>query len=589
MRELKDKNTKREAVVIAVVNLIGLLITVCGIIIAIKMLFVPRSLWIDEAGLAYSFSLRSITKLTSQQFEWMQSAPVGFLYVEKLLSLSLGNTEQVLRLYSLLSYFLLLVLMFLSAKNMFKSRVPMLPVGYVSSMSIILQYSNVFKPYMQDAWMVLLVIYLYYCWKEKKIKTIGLAITWSVLIWFSNPVCFAIGGCLLVDLVLFVKKDTSISIKEELFISICIGFSFVIDYFYWLRGAATDADMQGFWKGHYFKLILKSKEDWVHAKELIHIIMQWFNTYEVLFCAVILLMSILAIIKVKKYHMCIVFCIVVSLFASSIHMYPIQERLWVFAYPLIILIVFDFFENVILQTNSSLFLKTSVFFLLIVFIFNNNGIEMYKDDQNVYWKGYETNYQVEYLQDVANASDSIYVYYYAVPGVKYKIGYDTSELNGAKIIYGNTLFGEADTCEEDIEKILENESCYIVTSSFNDVEGKKLIETLKQYGTLELVDYRYDTPLWHYTSNNEKKKTQYSINEIDEYQEGNYMYKTIQIVNTGETYLNHMYEDVYLGGDGLVGVYSIPKMIAPSQSIEIKVYCEPGTDNIHLYTDKGVL
>jgi len=181
------------------------------------------------------------------------------------------------------------------------------------------------------------------------------------------------------------------------------------------------------------------------------------------------------------------------------------------------------------------------------------------------------------------------VYYYAVPGVKYKIGYDTSELNGAKIIYGNTLFGEADTCEEDIEKILENESCYIVTSSFNDVEGKKLIETLKQYGTLELVDYRYDTPLWHYTSNNEKKKTQYSINEIDEYQEGNYMYKTIQIVNTGETYLNHMYEDVYLGGDGLVGVYSIPKMIAPSQSIEIKVYCEPGTDNIHLYTDKGVL
>ena len=49
---------------------------------------------------------------------------------------------------------------------------------------------------------------------------------------------------------------------------------------------------------------------------------------------------------------------------------------------------------------------------LTLVVFNNNGIEMYKDDQNVYWKGYETNYQVEYLQDVANASDSIYVYYY---------------------------------------------------------------------------------------------------------------------------------------------------------------------------------
>ena len=59
-----------------VINTILLFIIVMGIRTSIYMLTVNRSLWVDEAAFAYSFSQRNLLNLTVGAFEWDQIAPI---------------------------------------------------------------------------------------------------------------------------------------------------------------------------------------------------------------------------------------------------------------------------------------------------------------------------------------------------------------------------------------------------------------------------------------------------------------------------------------------------------------------------------
>ena len=76
--EWKKENSLKKAA-----DILGLFMVVLGIGVSISMNCVGRSFWVDEAMLAYSFSERPLWKLTAAPFEWLQSAPVLYLYFAK--------------------------------------------------------------------------------------------------------------------------------------------------------------------------------------------------------------------------------------------------------------------------------------------------------------------------------------------------------------------------------------------------------------------------------------------------------------------------------------------------------------------------
>lgn len=189
-------------------NFIFFVATVSGVMVSIFMNLVNRSFWVDEAALAYEFSKRSFWNMADGSFSNGQIAPLGWLYIEKMLEILFGNTEFVLRIGSIAGFVLTLLILYYLMKNCFQTAYPWAACAFYANMSFILQYSNTFKPYIWDGFFVLLVIALFYLYGCKKIRLWALIACWSILIWFSNPVCFFEGGLLAAaSLDAFWKRD----------------------------------------------------------------------------------------------------------------------------------------------------------------------------------------------------------------------------------------------------------------------------------------------------------------------------------------------------------------------------------------------
>lgn len=144
-----------------VIGIFGLVMIVLGVYTSIVMDLTDRSLWLDEAMLADNIVRRSIRELTATPLAHQQTAPVVFLYISKIATILFGNTAFVLRIFSVVSYALTILLVFLLSRDALHLRFPVLPAAFAANMAVLLKYSNDFKPYMSEAFWCLLALYAY--------------------------------------------------------------------------------------------------------------------------------------------------------------------------------------------------------------------------------------------------------------------------------------------------------------------------------------------------------------------------------------------------------------------------------------------
>ena len=261
---------------------------------------VGRSLWLDEALLAQSFSTRTFWNLWNGSFDGNQSAPLGWLYIEKILVLIFGNTEFVLRVGSILGFTLTLVLIYLLMKKCFCVAFPLGACAFYANMPFALRYSNVFKPYICDGFFVLMVIFLFWLYKQGKINFKKVALGWAVLIWFSNPTCFFEGGLLISEGIFVLAEKNWKRIKELIAIGVEIVTSFIIYYFFWLREVAESGSMQHFWKDKNFPLIPTSFEEVRKMGDMIEEIFSHVGFYKEIFYFMFIITLIIALVKKIK-------------------------------------------------------------------------------------------------------------------------------------------------------------------------------------------------------------------------------------------------------------------------------------------------
>lgn len=568
-----------------VFNIFFLIITVLGAGTAVFMNTVNRDLWLDESSMAYSFSQRSLLNLCTSQFEYHQPAPVGWLYICKIFTIIFGNRENVLRITSLLAFIGILILLAVLAR-INHLEFFMAPSAFAANMPYLLMYSNVFKPYISDGFFVLLTILLFWLFLQKKISLPWLAVIWSILLWFSNPTAFIEGGLIISCCLFALSKRDFKRIRDMMIVGVSILTSFGIYYFLWLRYNATSDYMQDYWEGNKFPLLLFSKENIKTAGNLIHNIFLRFDPLEYIFILLFILGLISAVLFKDELLCGIGFGILLTLAASAFGMYPIQDRLCCFFYPLAILTVFVTIHRINMPGWKETLLLGLFCLLTVAF---ENGILHYSIRDNVYWKGEEISPQIEYIRTHLSENDLIYVNFDAMKAWQYKEGYG----NTSFIYEDNVILGtKRNPKEDEVKAVIERNRSYIVTSHAYGTDLVKKYErfwnALDDAGYLWMVQDKYETPLFCFCKDINDVRLHVGYSVLDKQEKEDTVEAVIQITNDGEGIINHPYEDVFLKCDEPSKMYKIPEGLHPGESCEITVVYPKGiTPSFTLQNEDG--
>lgn len=473
-------------------------ILVC-ISVCIHMYLVKPSLWLDEAMLAFSISQRSLTNLTSTILDHRQSAPVVYLYIVKIITLIFGDSETTLRVFSLLSYLLTLVLGYYLANKVFKIKYAIVPVAFMAGLAYVMNFSNELKPYMSDCMSVFLVLVLYYLFSEKRIKYYLLIAVSVILIWFSNPVCFFIGAILLYEFIDGLKAKDYKKIKLTLLAGIVVLISFVIYYFYWLKLVVDAGEMHHFWMYKHFPLIPKKLGDILLGRaQLLELIIQLGEFKNLIFVTVLLGLPLNYFFVKNKYVNIIYLALFITLFASWLTMFPLQDRMCLFIYPIFILLFFFFLSQ--LYTNK---LLNNILLLVFSFviIYSGGGIEKYTDKENIYFQ--ETDQAVEFIERRIGKGDVFYVH----ESIAYHFSYLKKfviDSPNYKCFMGG-LYWDQEVLEEDMSELLtlgESGDVYILTGIDNPefILMKLVLDRLKEHGEVTCLYNKYNTAVYLYQS-----------------------------------------------------------------------------------------
>lgn len=560
------------------IEAVGLLIIAAGIVTSIRMNLLGRSLWWDEAALAYSFSTRDIFHLTDEALELIQSAPAGWLYLVKLLTLLLGNTDLVLRIPSFLAYLGILLLIYWILKTIFLVQYPVVCTAFAASFPLLLQYSNMFKPYISDGFFCLLAIVFFYQYHQGKRKPLTLGIFFGILVWFSNPVCFVAGGLILSEMIYTGLEKKWDKIIDCFKICMPLGISFVVYYFYWLRQTATDERMVGYWREWNFPLFPSSADDMEQIKKLIETIFSQFYRLEYI-VLILLAVFFVGVLRRKGRILTGLYAsFALSVFASGLGMFPVNKRLWLFMYPLVILILSDGMDHLIVKEEGEKTLSVSsvtIGLILMGCALLNGGIRYYWNEENVYWPGYEVKKEYEYLVETIKPGEQVYVFVSQAPIFQYYNQYDTTELadTGCRVLIGEHPLTEKYDSREDLDYITDAEHCYVVLGDTWDKKSYNtlLFPALHESGCFQMIYNEYETPLWYYCKNikDSKVKVSYEIKETEA--EGEKIVYEILLHNVGEAWLNPKFETLELVSEDGSQRVKLPKNIVPGDTVKLDI------------------
>lgn len=543
-----DKITLNRDIQDRIAELILLFCILGGCIITIVTYTYNRSLWTDEAQLMSSICTRDIRHLVASSLDWNQSASIGYLFIVKLFTELLGTSKNALRLWSLITSFMSLFLVFQLMSRKIRRNYALLFTAILSLTDRYIYFANEAKPYMSDNFFSLLVLFLWQKYRENKISLFKLTLLYSLIIWFSFSTIFFIAACMIIEGYVIMKglsKGNKIKTFKDILCCALVLISFIFYYVFWLSKTAQNAGGKGYWELLKFPLIPKSFKD-IELLQMMYY--QFFSFYSkqlsYLICLLVI-MYICFVVKNKTDISLILVPFLVSLLllfiASFLGFYPIQDRL-VQIYVIVMLplcgYMCELIERSFVHTNKDGEWGKYFFYAMLAVMLIAVGKRGYKNlyKEHVYRPGSQVSESVRYLQNNLAENDIIYVSRYSIPVYTYETNYETSfsdlvsipnnsskmksdVLKGLPYKKGNTIFGQMlykynynipysydgysleKSIEEDVSLLKECQSVYIF-SSHEENGLQDLLDVLERYGTVNTVVDYYNTRLYHYVRNN---------------------------------------------------------------------------------------
>ncbi len=504
------------------------LVIVLGLLFRLGSLIQDRTLWYDEAMLASSIFQHGFGELL-KPLDYSQSAPVGFLFIVKVLTNILGGSQFVLRLYPLITGVFGICLFYLLLKEIGFKR-PFIGAAFFATVHPLVYYSTELKPYMQDAFFIVASLYLYQLYSKKKI-TLWVYMLYCVLaVWISFSVIFVIGAITCYNffsgvvrwVFSLVKRDFLMEeeIKRQLLGSVVFGasavISFLICYFVYTKGVSSNIDEMSmeYWRHLKFPLMPEDASDWELMSLMVNRFLEFVfpGFFTSVAGGILWLGGSLLLIKRKFDFFWYSFLTVLfTLIASSIGSYPIEGRLLVFIIPVILIAIMCFVEVL----ADLVCFKAIEVIIFIGIIALNIGVLGFSNVNNVLRERQEATYLISYLNNNIEEDEKIYVFPNAVPIYEYMTGYEHGynhfpqrvtesgqlifgmkywELECEPYVYKTTINEER--LNENVEAIIKNEKVYILFYHQGGDAEYSLISTLREYGSVRLVMDEKNTPLY---------------------------------------------------------------------------------------------
>ncbi len=312
----------------------------CLGIIVCCILMIPQRMYLalsgDELALALNFHERTVWNMLSEPLQFGQMAPLGFVYVTKLITTVWGTSETTFRILPLVGYIALLISIayFLRVTCKTSLAFTFACVAFTASMSPVFRYGWTFKPYITDCACMFIIAIAYYYYMYEKLSLCKMAILMSASIFFSLPAAFFTGGVVICELATVAFTREFIRFRNALILGACITGSFLLHYFVWLDNPNVLDFMDAFWENDKFAALGGIGK----IKEQVDLFILSFGNFGNIFVLASVVESFycLALFKEteRKTILALIFGVWLALFASSIGKYPFADRLFLFLFPL---------------------------------------------------------------------------------------------------------------------------------------------------------------------------------------------------------------------------------------------------------------
>lgn len=321
-----------------------------GIALRLRQYLLNNSLTGDEASLAFNLVNRNFRELT-QLLDYHQAAPIGFLYIEKLLIIFFGNHDYVMKLFPLFAGCLAVYLIYKVARASFGTSGLFAVVMFAISWWLVL-YSSILKQYISDIMVVLLLVYLAINCLRANVRAkdfLTLGGVGAFVIWISHPSVFILAG---IGFILVLQK----LIRKEfvpwiwLFgMSIVWVASFGLEYLVSLRNIVADEYLINYWRRTYVPLPPWSDKGWFLDTYFSFLLFAFHRADSTMALITLVLTAIGALtilIRDWKIGLLILSPFVIVAIVSALKRYPLKDRFMLFLVPFALLLMAEAFRGI---------------------------------------------------------------------------------------------------------------------------------------------------------------------------------------------------------------------------------------------------
>jgi hypothetical protein len=305
-----------------------------------------RSLWYDEAMFARNIIEKTPLELVGS-LSYAQHSPSGFTVLVKLLTIAFGERELVLRLTPLLAGLASLALFYLVARRWLPRWGTILALGLFAVSDVLAEYAGQqFEKYSSDATLtlVILLVGLWFHDSSRWIRYPVFAIVGAVAVWFSYPSAIVLAGVGLTLFFLLLRRKAYREALLVVAVATCWLASAAAMYsvsFGGVQGAASEGG-GSYWgdRGGFLAFPPITMRQVDRNISTLVIALQYAIGF-VPYGGALLLYGLGAIDALRRggTRLFLVAPVLVTIVLSSLHLYPIYQRLILFLVPLLLLTV----------------------------------------------------------------------------------------------------------------------------------------------------------------------------------------------------------------------------------------------------------
>ena len=313
-----------------------------GAVLRLSQYIANRSLWIDEAMLALNVVNRSFYELAQPQLDYAQSAPLGFLLGQKLLTVPFGNTDYVLRILPLICGLASIWAMYALAKRVVVEHVAIIAAVALFAISDrLIYYASEAKQYSSDVLICLLLLLAIARNFDRNLSNrdfVRLAVLGTAALWFSHPALFILAGAGATLGAHFIwDRDWRSTLKLGFVTVVWLG-SLLLLYFIYLRPQSARILAMTFWNGNFMPLPPWRQWGWF-INTLRSIMTNPIGLPTKSAISILVFGSVSIFIRRWQFGIMLLLPILLTLVASALHEYPFADRMILFLVPIILLIV----------------------------------------------------------------------------------------------------------------------------------------------------------------------------------------------------------------------------------------------------------